>query len=231
MRLRVSYKSPAALLGEFTRSVGKGTVALESAHRLPVGTRFVFELRAQGVEVPVEVLGEVVEVAAPSPGKYLLGVRYDPGGGRDGVDTVLRKIFEAQANEKARRFPRVPIRLQATEDAPRSASYLIRDLSRGGVGIEVEAPRLPEAVRVGTPCLLEIWIALGTLTLHGEVVWTSAAPPDRQKLANPTFGVNFGKLRQDTADRLERILSLHGLPPPPWRARISFGMDAVSRMP
>jgi hypothetical protein len=30
---------------------------------------------------------------------------------------------------------------------------------------------------------------------------------------------------------LEKILTLRGLPPPPWSARLSFGMDAISRMP
>ena len=49
MRLKVSYKTPEALLSEFTRSVGRGGVTIESKKSLPVGTRFVFELRAQGV--------------------------------------------------------------------------------------------------------------------------------------------------------------------------------------
>ena len=43
VRLKVTYKSPETLLGEFTRSVGKGAVVLESRKPLPPGTRFVFE--------------------------------------------------------------------------------------------------------------------------------------------------------------------------------------------
>jgi hypothetical protein len=231
VRLRVTYRSPEALLGEFTRSIGKGLVALESAHKLPVGTRFVFELHAEGVGEAVEVLGEIVQVSEASDGKYLLAIRYDPANDRRGVDAVLRRIFEAHKGEKARKFPRVPLSLRAVDETPYSPSYVVRDLSRGGVGLEVDAPSLPPLVKMGTPFLLEMWISLGTLALHGEVVWTSVPPADRTRWVNPSFGVNFGKLRQDTVERLERILTLRGLPPPPWRARVSFGMDAVSRMP
>ncbi|MDQ3263926.1 MAG: PilZ domain-containing protein [Myxococcota bacterium] len=227
----MSYKSPESLLGEFTRSIGKGVVALETARKLPVGTQFIFELHLSGVAEPVEVLGEVVQVTTSAKGKHLLAIRYDPTGERRGVDAVLRKIFEAHKNEKIRQFPRIPLQLRATEDTPYSPSYLVRDVSRGGVGLEVEAPSLPKQVKMGAPFLLELWISLGTLMLHGEVVWAFAPPTDRAKWVNPSFGVTFGKLRQDTLDRLDRLLVLRGLPPPPWKARVSFGMDAVSRMP
>ncbi len=231
MRLRVTYKSPVALLGEFTRSVGKGAVVLESAHKLPVGTRFIFEMHTESIPQPVEVLGEITQIKEPSPGKYLLAVRYDPGNDRRRVDAVLQQIYDAHGAEKARKFPRIPLSLRATEEAPGSPSYIVRDLSRGGVGLEVEAPQLSPAVKVGTPFLLEMWLSLGTLLLHGEVVWTSAPPSDRSRCVNPAVGVIFGKLRPDTVERLEQILRLRGLPPPPWRAKVSFGMDAVARMP
>ena len=55
MRLKVSYKTPEALLSEFTRSVGRGGVTIESKKSLPVGTRFVFELHAQEKTVLVLV--------------------------------------------------------------------------------------------------------------------------------------------------------------------------------
>ena len=50
VRLKVSYKTPGALLSEFTRSIGKGNVSIESGRALPIGTRFVFELHAHGVD-------------------------------------------------------------------------------------------------------------------------------------------------------------------------------------
>jgi Tfp pilus assembly protein PilZ len=231
VRLKVAYKSPAALLGEFTRSVGQGCVALETQRDVEVGTRFVFELHASGVGAPVEVLGEVVQVTPQPSGRRLLTVRYDAGGDRAGLDAVLQRIFESYENEKLRRFPRIPLHLRATEDAPFSPAFLVRDISRGGLGLEVEAPALPRTVRVGTPFLLELSLSLGQLPLHGEVVWTTSPANDRIPAVVPGFGVQFGKLRLDIAERLEQLLTLTALPPAPWRARVSFGMDAVGRMP
>lgn len=231
VRLRVAYKSPAALLGEFTRSVGQGCVALETHRDVEVGTRFVFELHASGVEAPVEVLGEVIQVTRQPNGRRLLTVRYDAGGDRVGLDAVLRRIFESYEHEQLRRFPRIPLHLRATEDAPFSPAFLVRDISRGGLGLEVEAPTLPRSVRVGSPFLLEMALATGQLPLHGEVVWTTSSVAGSTPAVAPGFGVQFGKLRLDIADRLEQLLALSALPPAPWRARVSFGMDAVSRMP
>jgi hypothetical protein len=229
--LKVTYKSPQALLGEFTRSVGKGGVAIESRKNLELGTRFVFQLGAKGMKKPVEVLGEVVACSPAGKGKFLLSIRYDPTTDRQGLDEVLQKIKESHQFEKARKHPRVPIMVRATQDAPYSPSFAIRDLSLGGMGVEIEAEKLPPTLRTGTPFLCEISLSIGTLLLYGEIVWTFSPPAERSKWVNPSFGVKFGKLRADTVQRLERILELHGLPPPPWKARVSFGLDAVSKMP
>lgn len=231
VRLRVAYKSPAALLGEFTRSVGQGYVALETHRDVEVGTRFVFELHASGVGQPVEVLGEVVQVSREPGGRRLLTVRYDAGDDRAGLDAVLRRIFETYALEQVRRFPRIPLHLRATEEAPFAPTFLVRDISRGGLGLEVEAPALPRAVRVGTPFLLEMGLSIGQLPLHGEVVWTTSSAPGSLAAMSPGFGVQFGKLQADVAERLEQLLALSALPPAPWRARVSFGLSAVERMP
>jgi hypothetical protein len=231
IRFKVSYKSAASLLSEFTRSVGKGGVTLESRKAVPLGTRFVFELHTQGVAEVVEVLGEVIQVSPGLNGNQLLHVRYDPSNDRQGLDAVIRRIFDSQQYETVRKYPRIPLNLRGTEDTPYSPRYVARDISMGGVGVEVEAERLPGSIRTGQPFLLEIWLSLGTLALHGEIIWTFAPPADRTALLNPSFGVQFGKLRPDTIERLDHIVQLKGLPPPPWRARLSFGMDAVSRMP
>jgi Tfp pilus assembly protein PilZ len=231
VRLKVAYKTPQALLSEFTRSVGKGGVAIASRKSAPVGTQFIFELRAKGMPEVVEVHGEVMSAAPQSGGMFLLNIRYQQPNNRDGLDGLLRRIFEAQKYEKVRKFPRVPLQLHATEDKANSIAYLVRDISAGGLGIEIEAPETPKWVKKGAPVFLELVLSLGTLALHGEVVWVVNPPPERQKLVNPGFGVQFGKLRADTVERLDKILTFRGLPPPPWKAKISFGMDAVSRMP
>ena len=231
VRLKVSYKTATGLISEFTRSVGKGTVALESRRALEIGTRFVFELRAADSPAPVEVQGEVFRVTSSEAGKFLIHVRYEAPKDLTGVDALIQSIFDAHKHEKLRKHPRVPINLQATEEAAYSPSFLVKDLSKGGLGVEVESPEVPHQARMGAPFLLELTLSVGTLVLHGEVVWTFAPPPDRARWINPGFGVTFGKLRPDTQGHLERILLLRGLPPPPWKTRISFGSNAVSRMP
>jgi hypothetical protein len=231
VRLKVTYKSPEALLGEFTRSVGKGMVVIESRKNPPVGTRFVFELLAKGLKAPVEVLGEVVQCNQVSKGKYLLRIRYDSGTDRKGLDEILQRISESHKYEKVRKHVRVPINVRASEDRSDSPYYTVRDISLGGVGVEIDGERMPSHVRTGEPFLCEITLSTGTLALHGEIAWAFVPPPERAKLVCPSFGVKFGRLRAGTRERLQRILELKGLPPPPWQARVSFGLDAVSRMP
>lgn len=231
VRLRVSYRTPRGLLSEFTRSVGAGSVTLDSKKQVPVGTRFLFEMCAAGMKEPVEVLGEVCSVRAAPAGGYELEIRYQRGADRHGLESALDLILQAHRYEKSRGYPRIPLKLEASEERPGSPAYLVRDLSLGGVGVAVEWAPLPGYVKVDAPFLLEVSLSIGELLLHGEVVWVFTPPPAQSELLSPCFGVKFGKLRRDTEKRLEQILALDGLPPPPWRARVSFGMEAVSRMP
>lgn len=231
VRLRVGYKTPEALLSEFTRSVGRGGVTIESRKQLPTGTRFVFELHCQGVRESVEIFGEVLKVTTTDRGRYMLDIRYDAPHDRKGLDVLIQRIFDAHQYDKARKHARMPIRLRATDTALGDAlQYVVRDISRGGLGIELELPAIPKSVKMSTPFLLTLELSIGPLALHGEVVWLFQPPRDRRVL-NPALGVQFGKLRPDTVERLERILKLRGLPSPPWRAQVSFGLDAVERMP
>jgi hypothetical protein len=231
VRLKVAYKTPESLLSELTRSVGRGGVAIESRRSLPVGTKFVFELLAQGVSDSVEVFGEVLTVKAVAKGRFLLEIRYDAPTERKGIDMLIARIFDAHRNEKKRKHPRIPLHLKAHDDSKGAPSYLLRDVSRGGLCLECEADAVPRTIRVGTPFLLELGLSIGPLALHGEVVWTFNPPKERTRWLSPTLGVRFGKLRPETIERLERILALRGLPPAPWKARVSFGLTAVERMP
>src|SRR5512132_1156985 len=72
VRLKVTYKTPEALIDEYTRSVGQGSVTLETRRSLTRGTRFVFEMQAEGVDQPVEVVGEVVHITPRPGGRYHL---------------------------------------------------------------------------------------------------------------------------------------------------------------
>ncbi|HVE83436.1 MAG TPA: PilZ domain-containing protein [Myxococcales bacterium] len=232
VQLRVVYRNPRSMLGEFTRSVGRAAVVLETARPLPVGARFDFQLHALGVGLPVEVRGEVFHCApAPAaPGRYQMAVRYDAAGDRRGLDAALQWLIDAHRDEKTREHPRVPLRFQGTDGSPDSPAYVVRDLSLGGAGVELEEGRLPAAVRPGAPFLLELE-GSAPLVLHGEVAWVTLPRPGGNAWARPAFGARFGALRREAVERLEKLLELRGLPRPPWKARLSFAMDAVARMP
>ncbi len=230
VRLKVSYKTPQALIDEYTRSVGQGSVTLETRRSLTRGTRFVFEMQAEGVTQPVEVVGEVVHVTPRPDGRYHLTVKYATSVDRAALDAVLQRIFTPE-HEKLRRYPRIPLNVRAIESTPFSPAFYVRDISRGGVGMEVDAPALPAMVKVGAPFLLEMELTPGPLLLPGEVVWTSTAFRAHSPVT-PIFGVSFREdLPADTAHQLEALLGLESLPPGPWWARVSFGQEALSRMP
>ena len=226
VRLKVNYKSAESLLGEYNRSVAQGHVAIESRKELPLGTRFVIELRASGIPAAVEVLGEVVEVIPFNSGKYLLGIRYDPGPDRSGVEAVLSRIFAAQEHEKMRRYPRIPINLRANEDLIDSTPYVVRDISRGGAGVVVELPGMPSDVVVGAPFLLELRIGEFGLALPGEVAWAVSPPAERSLWFSPAFGVSFFSLEAEKGQKLDQLLTLTNLPKAPWKARVWVGPDA-----
>lgn len=231
VRLKVSYKSSETLLGEYTQALGKGGVAIESAKALPVGTRFVFEMRAKDLKGAVEVLGEVLSVLPAPSGRHQLNIRYEAPQDRSALDLLLARIQESQRYEKVRKHPRVPLHLRAREEGPHGATFLIQDLSRGGLRADVALKALPRHVKLGETFLLELGLSIGMLQLHGEVVWLFTPPSAAAALVHPGFGVRFGKLRPDSVARLEQLLALRGLPPPPWNGRVSFGMQAISRMP
>ncbi|MBU8899237.1 PilZ domain-containing protein [Corallococcus sp. M34] len=231
VRLKVAYKTPQSLVGEYTRSMSRGGVTLETRRGLPLGTLFTFEMHVGGVPRPVEVLGEVVQVERMGDSRFRLTVRYDAGHERGGLDAVLQHIFAQEDATGLRRFPRLPLHVRALDDRPQSPGFVVRDISRGGVGLEVEAPALPRMVQIGAPFLLELEMREGPLMLHGEVVWTSTVPRQGSDAVTPGFGATFGRLRPEMLARLEALMALEALPPAPWQARVSFGLDAVSRMP
>ena len=62
IRLKVGYQTPETVLGELTKSVGRGGVRIEEKRTVPVGTKFVFELKSVGVKESIEVNGVVQTV-------------------------------------------------------------------------------------------------------------------------------------------------------------------------
>ncbi len=228
VRLRVAYKTPENLVGELTKSVGRGGVRIESAKKVAVGTSFVFELLSPGVKEKVEVSGVVASVSESAPGRYVLHIRYEPPKNRQGIDAVIQRIFDVGQADKKRKTPRVPVQVRAVEDRPGAPNYRIHDLSRGGVGIDVEGSTVPAHVAIGTPFLMQVRLASGPLSVHGEVAWAVNSTKDSLQLAR--FGVSFGKLSPQTVTKLDDLITLRALPAPPWIARLAFGDQALAQM-
>ena len=152
-------------------------------------------------------MGEVVDVRRSASGEYFLNIRYVPGRSRKGLDAALHKLFEAHRHEKSRRYPRVPVHLKAQGT---SQAWSVRDLSRGGAGVELETGELPRDARLGVPVLLELQLDTGRLLLHGAAVWLTGGT-SRPKTP-PALGVEFGRLGLETLRALDRVLVLDGFP-------------------
>lgn len=228
VRLKVAYKSPEALLAELTKSVGRGGVRIESKKSLPVGTAFVFELHSAGVREPVEVFGTVMSVTESAPGRFVLHIRYEPPRSRQGIDSVLRSIFSAGHSDAKRKHARIPLHVRAVEDRQDSAVFRLRDISRGGVGIDIDGPVMPKHLRPGVPFLMQMKLSTGPLIVGGEVVWTVATKSDGVPLR---LGVAFSRLPPENAQLLDDLLNLRALPAPPWIARLTFGAEALANKP
>jgi hypothetical protein len=229
VRLRIAYKTAVDALHEVTRNLQRGEVTLETRKAVEVGTQFIFEMYGNGLGVPALVHADVIAVKPAVEGGFFVTLRYSHGTTRDGFELLLRHVYETQRQDTTRRHPRLPLHVRAVEHTQQT-TYLVRDLSSGGLGVLVEGNDLPQRVQVGAPFLLEIDLPAGVMPLHGEVSWVASAPGAEEAL-RPSFGVSFGKLRTQARDTVKKLLLQKNLPPPPWSARVSFGMDAVSRMP
>ncbi len=223
VRLKVAYKSPEALVGELTRSVGRGGVRIESHRALPIGTRFVFELKSQGVGAVVEVPGTVMSVSESAPGRWILHIRYEPPQEREGLDAVINRIFETARVDAKRKHARIPLQVRAVEDKPHAPTFRLRDISIGGVGIDVESEKVPAYIRAGVPFVLQMKLTRGHLLVRGEVAWVVQTRADG---LTPRVGVTFSEVPEKTTRLLGDLLSLRVLPSPPWIARLAFGEDA-----
>ena len=221
VRLKVAYKTPESLLGELTKSVGRGGVRIEARKAVPVGTKFVFELRSPGVPEAVEVSGTVMTVTETAPGRFVLHIRYEAPRNRAGLDSVIKRIFETSQYDKKRKTPRIPLHVRATENRPEAPTYRLRDISSGGVGIDVEADTLPRHIKVGVSFLIQMKLTTGMLSVPGQVVW--AVTTRASDTLPPRVGVVFGKLTPQVGQLLDDLLTLKALPTPPWIARVSFG--------
>src|SRR5262249_55199243 len=96
IRLSVRYPSARSLLGDYTRSISKGGVAIESERDLPIGTEFVFALSAPEIADSVEIQGRVMWTRPSAhAGQHTLGIQYtfDDEDRREKLEQVIETIL------------------------------------------------------------------------------------------------------------------------------------------
>lgn len=223
VRLKVPFETPEALIAEVSRSVGRGGVRLETKRGLPVGTRFIFELYARGLNRSVDVFGTVLSATETPHGQFLLHIRYDPPMVRDGLELMLAKILAHSKTTGRRSNARVPLQVRAVEERGGSPVYRLRDISMGGLGLDVEGDRIPPYIAVGMRFLFRMKLRGGQLQVGGTVNWVA----QHMSIDRPAIGVLFDELTGKDEQLMEGLLSLSALPSPPWIARVAFGDEAA----
>jgi uncharacterized protein (TIGR02266 family) len=214
IRLEVVYRSARSLVTEYTSSVSKGGCRLQCKQPLEVGTRFLFEMIAARSRTPVELLGEVVWCRpGTEAGLYEVGIRYVPSDDkRAALEAMLEEIFREHDFETARLHVRVPVNLVARDTVEPALKYLVRDISRGGLGLRLPMDvGLPAHLKPRTLVSLAVRLNDEITEIGGEVVWTLEGQPG---LTHAAMGVAFLGLRPyqlktiDTLSRLNRPAEL-----------------------
>jgi uncharacterized protein (TIGR02266 family) len=205
IRLAVRYPSARSLLGDYTRSVSKGGVAIDSERNLEIGTEFVFEMSAPDLPDPVEVHGKVVWTRAAGSGKYTLGIQYtfEDVERRERLEKVIETILGEQLYERQRRYPRVPV---AIEVHGQRRIWQMRDLSRGGAMIQASTIS-PIGIIAGQRMQLSLRVQQFDAVLEAETAWV-AQPYEvgpKQSVAG-RFGVRFIEIEPEISEILEQIM-------------------------
>jgi hypothetical protein len=209
IRLEVVYHSARSLMTEYTTSVSKGGCRIQCKQPLEVGTKFLFQMFSKKGATPVEILGEVVWCkAAKPPGLYEVGIRYAPTQEkRAALESVLDQIFREHAFEKARLHVRVPVNLVAEDTVQPSRRYLVRDISRGGIGLRLPLDMdLPEDLKLRTLVNLAVKLGDEITEIGGEVVWTVER---RAGLTHATVGVAFLGARAAQLQAIDALMHLN----------------------
>jgi type IV pilus assembly protein PilZ len=206
IRLAVRYPSARSLLGDYTRSISKGGVAIDSERNLDIGTEFVFEMSSPELPEPVEVHGKVVWTRpAGTPGKFTLGIQYafEDADRRERLEKVIESILGEQIYERQRKYPRVPVSIEV-HGARRV--WVMRDLSRGGAMIQASTIS-PMGIIAGQRLQLALRVQQFDAVIDAEAVWV-AQPFEvgpKQTVAG-RFGVRFLDIEDEISEILEQIM-------------------------
>ena len=206
VRLAVRYPSARSLLGDYTRSISKGGVAIESDRNLEIGTEFVFEMSSPELPDPVEVRGKVVWTHASSTaGKWTLGIQYayEDVERRERLEKVIQSILGEHQYERQRKHPRAPVSIEVHGQ---KRVFHMRDLSLGGAMLQASSIS-PIGLIAGQRLTLAMRVQQFDAVLEAEAVWVAqpyeVAP--KQSVAGK-FGIRFLEVAPAIAEMLEQIM-------------------------
>ncbi len=209
IRLRATFKSVRALISEFTTSVTKGGCSIRSATEVPVGSVFVLELASEGrVNRSIEVEGRVIHCTVRADGAFDVGIHYVASSSPRRV-AMTRFMDEVLAEQLARRsHARVPVNLIAQDVYEPEIRYLVRDLSRGGLGLKVPSERtLPPGLALGHQAVITVRHDGDTpFVLDGTVVRLVPGDPPRRQAS---IGIRFDDLSEANGRLVDALLYLH----------------------
>lgn len=208
IRLRVSFKTVWALISEYTTSISRAGCSIRSAQTVEPGQVFLLELSLEGrARNAITVEGRVVHCTARKDGGFDVGIQYVSASTPRRVATsrFLDEVFaEHLANRK---HARVPVNLIA-EDADDGTKYLVRDLSRGGLGLRLPMERSLPRERALDQRVELVVLHDGDLPfiLPAKIVRLDAGEaPKRQ----PGIGLRFEALGEANARLVDALLYLH----------------------
>ena len=187
IRLQVRYESDRELLTEYTSCLTRGGCLLHTKKELDVGTEFLLEMASDPNFPATNVRGKVVRVPRRED-DYEVAVQYVADEKtREALEVVLARVMVDSNQEYVRRQPRIPVNLVCVDN--HNTRYLVRDVSRGGMGIVLpRESKLPADVEIGT--LLSINLGLNQkseVQLAGHVAWIRP----RTEAQRAAFGVQF----------------------------------------
>src|SRR5215831_6797466 len=212
IRLAVRYPSARSLLGDYTRSVSKGGVAIESGRNLEIGTEFVFAMSSPEIVDSVEIHGKVVWTRpAAQPGKFVLGIQYTfaDADRRERLERLIETILGEHRYERQRRHPRVPVTIEV-HGAGRV--WIMRDLSLGGTMLQSSTPETL-AIGAGQRLRLQVRVEQFDVVIDGEAVWIAQPFPGNEgEVVAGRFGMRFQDLEPELAEIINQIMRAQLMP-------------------
>jgi hypothetical protein len=226
VRLHAWYRSAGSLLRELSRALNQGQTLLRADSGLPVGTRLVLAMAADGLSTPLEVQGTVTSSEFRA-GQHEMTLRYDfdSGAQRGALNEALAGM--RRQTKRPRKVTRVPLTLATDADElARGLEVTVTDASRSGARLRIAGTTLPDVAPGSRLVLRHQGRAPGTrrpLRLDLEARWVGPARRSRGRSVR-VVGGRFTHVSDTMKDRLKALLrfeevrprvSLVAIEPPP----------------